>query len=196
VLAGEQVLAAHREVMPRGHAEALAPMVDEVMRAAGLAFADLDKLAVTTGPGSFTGQRVGLAFMRGLRVALTKPLVGITSLSAMAEQARAESDRAIGAAVHDAKRDEVYLEMVGHSVPAQILTVAEAARLLAPFSHLALAGTAAPLFAQHCPNAIITAITAPDAVWVGKLALAVIADGTPRPLYLRPPDAKLPAAKP
>jgi tRNA threonylcarbamoyl adenosine modification protein YeaZ len=166
------------------------------MRAADLSFADLDKLAVTTGPGSFTGQRVGLAFMRGMRVALAKPLVGITSLSAMAEQARTESNRAIGAAVHDAKRDEVYLEMVGHAVPAQIMTVAEAARLLAPFSHLALAGTAAPLFAPHCPNAIITAITAPDAVWVGKLALAVTADGTPRPLYLRPPDAKLPAAKP
>jgi tRNA threonylcarbamoyladenosine biosynthesis protein TsaB len=196
VLAGSQVLAGRREVMPRGHAEALAPMVEEVMRAAGLSFADLDKLAVTTGPGSFTGQRVGLAFMRGMRVALVKPLVGITSLSAMAQQARAETDCAIGAAVHDAKRDEVYLEMVGHAVPAQIMTVAEAARLLSPFSSLALAGTAAPLLAQHCPNAIITTITAPDAAWVGLLALPVEAVGAPRPLYLRPPDAKLPAAKP
>jgi tRNA threonylcarbamoyladenosine biosynthesis protein TsaB len=196
VLAGNQVLAARREVMPRGHAEALAPMVEEVMRAAGLSFADLDKLAVTTGPGSFTGQRVGLAFMRGMRVALTKPLVGITSLSAMAEQARAETESAIGAAVHDAKRDEVYLEMVGHAVPAQIMPVAEAAQLLAAFSHLALAGTAAAQLAPYCQNAIVTAITAPNAVWVGKLALAVTATGTPRPLYLRPPDAKLPAAKP
>lgn len=197
VLRGTQVLAARCEVMARGHAEALAPMVEEVMRAAGLSFAELDKLAVTTGPGSFTGQRVGLAFMRGMRVALTKPLVGITSLAAMAEQARAETGRTIAAAVHDAKRDEVYLEMVGHVVPAQIMTSAEAARLLASFSGLALAGTAALQFAPLCPDAIVTAITAPDAVWVGRLALSVAAAGTPRPLYLRPPDAKLPgAAKP
>jgi tRNA threonylcarbamoyladenosine biosynthesis protein TsaB len=180
--------------MARGHAEALAPMVEAVMQAAGLSFAELDKLAVTTGPGSFTGQRVGLAFMRGLRVALAKPLVGVTSLCAMAEQARAETESAIAAAVHDAKRDEVYLEMVGHAVPAQIMTVADAARLLAPFSGLALAGTAAPQLAPHCPQAIVTMITAPDAQWVGRLALSVTAAGTPRPLYLRPPDAKLPGA--
>ena len=69
-------------VMDRGHAEALAPMVEDAMR--GIAFADLDRLAVTTGPGTFTGQRVGLAFMRGLRVALHRPLIGITTLAAMA----------------------------------------------------------------------------------------------------------------
>src|SRR5271169_756924 len=80
---------AHRfEPMERGHAEALAPMVDEAMREAGLAFAELDRLAVTTGPGTFTGQRVGLAFMRGLRVALKKPLAGITTLEAMAAAAQ------------------------------------------------------------------------------------------------------------
>ena len=53
-------------------------------REAGVAFAALDRLAVTTGPGTFTGQRVGLAFMRGLRVALKKPLTGVTTLEAMA----------------------------------------------------------------------------------------------------------------
>lgn len=195
VLAGSRVLAARRAVMERGHAEALAPMVEDVMQAAGLIFPELDKLAVTTGPGSFTGQRVGLAFMRGLRVALTKPLVGITSLSAMAEQARAQTGCATAAAVHDAKRDEVYLEMVGHTIPAQIMTTGEAAHLLSTFSGIALAGTAAPSIALYCPDARVTAITAPDAVWVGHLALAVAEDGTPRPLYLRPPDAKLPAVK-
>ena len=64
--------------MARGHAEALAPMVQDIMAQAGLGFSQLDRLAVTTGPGTFTGQRVGLAFMRGLRVALKKPLTGIT----------------------------------------------------------------------------------------------------------------------
>jgi len=193
VLRDSAVLASRRVVMERGHAEALAPMVEEAMQAAGLAFKDLDKLAVTTGPGSFTGQRVGLAFMRGLRVALVKPLIGITSLAAMAEQARAETGRTIAAAVHDAKRDEVYLEMAGHA--AQILSIGEAVRLLSSFCDLALAGTAAPQIVPHCPGAIVTAITAPDAIWVGRLALAVADTGTPRPLYLRAPDAKLPAVK-
>ncbi len=194
VLAGSAVLAADRTEMERGHAEALAPMVEAVMRAAGLTFAGLDKLAVTTGPGSFTGQRVGLAFMRGMRLALAKPLIGITSLSAMAEQARAETGRPIAAAVHDAKRDEVYIEMAGHRLPAQIMAAADAVRFLQPFSGIALAGTAAPAMAAHCRDAVLTAITAPDAIWVGRLALLVEEAGTPRPLYLRPPDAKLPRA--
>jgi len=86
-----RVLSRRWTAMERGHAEALAPMVDEVMREANLTFQMLDRLAVTVGPGTFTGQRVGLAFMRGLRVALEKPLVGVTSLAAMAEQARSEA---------------------------------------------------------------------------------------------------------
>jgi ribosomal-protein-alanine N-acetyltransferase len=83
ILDGEKILAHRREEMNRGHAEALAPMVEDAMRGSGLAFADLGRLAVTTGPGTFTGQRVGLAFMRGLRVALNKPLLGVTTLAAI-----------------------------------------------------------------------------------------------------------------
>ena len=113
VLDGETVLA-HRFVeMARGHAEALAPMVDETMRQSGLAFAALDRLAVTTGPGTFTGQRVGLAFMRGLRVALKKPLIGVTTLEAMAaatgrgsrrRHPRRQARRGLSAAVGEAAR--------------------------------------------------------------------------------------------
>src|ERR1051325_1687828 len=73
VLDGETVLAHRFAAMERGHAEALAPMVQEVMNEAGLTFAALDRLAVTTGPGTFTRQRVGLAFMRGLRLAPKRP---------------------------------------------------------------------------------------------------------------------------
>ncbi len=91
LLDGDTVLAHRFEPMERGHAERLAPMVEEVMREAALPFTALDRLAVTTGPGTFTGQRVGLAFMRGLRVALKKPLIGVTSLAAMAAQAMDET---------------------------------------------------------------------------------------------------------
>src|SRR5271169_5212167 len=99
-------LAHHWVPMPRGHAEALAPMVEQAMAESGLAFADLDRLAVTTGPGTFTGQRVGLAFMRGLRLALDRPLVGITTLAAMA--AAVEQKSRLVAVIHDARRGEAY----------------------------------------------------------------------------------------
>lgn len=189
------VLAGRYVVMERGHAEALAPMVDAVMKSAGMAFSDLHKLAVTTGPGTFTGQRVGLAFMRALRVALGKPLIGITSLVAMAEQARRQADTTIAAAVHDAKRGEVYLEMVGHPVRAQIMTMTDAETLLRSFEGIALAGTAAPRLAQVCPGARVCDVVAPDAVWVARLAESSDVTVVPRPLYLRAPDAKLPAAR-
>src|SRR5580704_978202 len=100
VLEGD-VVRAHRFVATeRGHAEALAPMVQETMREAEIAFADLDRLAVTTGPGTFTGQRVGLAFMRGLRLALKKPLAGITTLDAMAAAAMAEAQTSQAGVLH------------------------------------------------------------------------------------------------
>jgi len=191
---GTQVLARRFEVMQRGHAEALAPMVEAVMREAGLAFADLDKLAVTTGPGSFTGQRVGLAFMRGLKVALGLPLAGVTSLAAMAAEALADSGLEVAAAVHDARRGEVYIETTA-GLAAQVMTVAEAQRVLSAFPSLALAGTGAALMA--CPPARVLPIMAPDAVWVARLASDVAVAVTappPRPLYLRAPDAKLPKA--
>ncbi|HVU20591.1 MAG TPA: tRNA (adenosine(37)-N6)-threonylcarbamoyltransferase complex dimerization subunit type 1 TsaB, partial [Rhizomicrobium sp.] len=86
---GDRTLAHCREFMDRGHAEALAPMVENAMRDANQSFTSLDRLAVTTGPGTFTGQRVGLAFMRALRVALHRPLIGITTLAAMAQAAKA-----------------------------------------------------------------------------------------------------------
>ena len=77
LLSDDKILAHIFEPMDRGHAERLAPMVDEAMTQANLDFPELDRLAVTTGPGTFTGQRVGLAFMRGLRLALKRPLAGL-----------------------------------------------------------------------------------------------------------------------
>jgi tRNA threonylcarbamoyladenosine biosynthesis protein TsaB len=180
--------------MERGHAEALAPMVDEAMRATGFGFAALDRLAVTTGPGTFTGQRVGLAFMRGLRVVLKTPLIGVTSLATMAAQAMEETGRARAAAVHDARRDEFYVEIAPGGEP-QLLARDAVAELLTSFDG-ALCGTGAPLFAESAKDAVLSSVRQPDALWVARLAMAMPeSSDVPRPLYLRAPDAKLPVGR-
>jgi tRNA threonylcarbamoyladenosine biosynthesis protein TsaB len=196
VLDGETILAHRFEEMARGHAEALAPMVEATMRQAGIGFAALESLAVTTGPGTFTGQRVGLAFMRGLRVALKKPLIGITTLEAMAFATGAER----AAAIHDAKRDEAYLllweggEIV---LPPTVMPFTEALTRVGAFGPCALCGTGAPAAKTELDAEFrLTEIRQPDALWVARLAMTRPAfDSPPAPLYLRAPDAKLPGAK-
>ena len=208
VLDGDSVRARALEVMERGHAEALAPMVQETMRAAELEFGELQRLAVTTGPGTFTGQRVGLAFMRGLRLALKLPLIGITTLDAMAAAALAETDADVAAALHDAKRGEVYFGMRSRSntIREPVLLLFENA--IEAIMHatagrsetVAFAGTAGAAACDRCRSlgreGELTSAVQPDAVWVARLAVkAGPPNGAPRPLYLRPPDAKLPALR-
>lgn len=198
-----RVLAHRFEVMDRGHAERLAPMVDEAMRESGLVFADLERLAVTTGPGTFTGQRIGLAFARGLRVALKIPLTGITTLEAMATAAIAETGAEYAVAIHDAKRNEVYFELLREGetlIPATIATFEDALSAISDVARkakLVFAGTAAEAAAaKYEGEALLTPIRQPDALWVARIALTREASSdAPKPLYLRPPDAKLPAPK-
>lgn len=200
---GAKTLARRFVPMERGHAEALAPMVEDVMREAGIRFSEIDRLAVTTGPGTFTGQRVGLAFMRGLRLALKRPLIGVTTLEAMAVAAREETALNFAAALHDAKRGEFYFQMIGREgalFEPRIGPLDEAVEAIASAAKkFALAGTGAEAAAEalHARNieTARTNIAQPDALWVARLAAKAIASDAPvRPLYLRPPDAKLPAA--
>jgi tRNA threonylcarbamoyl adenosine modification protein YeaZ len=193
VLDGDEALAHIFEPMERGHAERLAPMVDDAMHRAGLVYAQIDRLVVTTGPGTFTGQRVGLAFMRGLRVALDRPLLGVTTLAAMVVQAMSETGLAKAAALHDARRGEVYLQASGMDEPI-VLPLADAIEtLLRIEGRFALAGTAAPSAATHLTNAVLSAVRQPDALWVARIARTMPpSSSAPRPLYLRAPDAKLP----
>jgi tRNA threonylcarbamoyl adenosine modification protein YeaZ len=209
VLDGDHIRARSFESMERGHAERLAPMVRETMQAAGLEFAALDRLAVTTGPGTFTGQRVGYAFMRGLRLALRLPLAGITTLEAMAAAALDETGAEAVAVLHDARRGEVYFALVARSglvVPVGIalfddaLAVLRAALTDSPNVPI-FAGTAGARAAEHFVSgplaAIVSNVQQPDALFVARLAQMVDATAAmPRPLYLRAPDAKLPAGPP
>src|ERR1700761_3511750 len=196
VTRGNAVLAAVSEPMLRGHQERLAPMVQEAMAEAGLAFAAVDRIGVTVGPGSFTGLRVGLAFAKGLGLALGRPCVGVGTLEALAASAPGPG---LTAAVIDARRDQLYLQAFdgGAAVMApDALDVPTAAARLAELwrgGPLRLVGPGADLLAGIAPEAVVIARAAPDPV-----ALCALAAGrtTPaRPLYLRPPDAKLPGGR-
>ncbi len=198
VLENQNVLAHIFEPMERGHAERLAPMVEEAMSRAD--FSSLDRLAVTVGPGTFTGQRVGLAFMRGLRLALRLPLTGVTTLEAMAVAAMAQTGEQRAAAIHDARRNEAYLLLRhGERVvqPPIVLTFANALEQIASFGNCALAGSGAQAAAEKLgPGFALSGIRQPDALWVARLAAQrPPTQDAPAPLYLRAPDAKLPGGK-
>ncbi len=191
-----RVLAAASEPMLRGHQERLAPMAQAVMAEAGLAFAELDRIGVTVGPGSFTGLRVGLAFAKGLGLALGKPCVGVGTLEALAAS---EPGPGLTAAVIDAKRNQLYLQAFesGAAVMApDALPVETAAARLAELwrgGPLRLVGPGAALLAGIAPDAVVIERAAPDPA---ALCALVAGRTTPaRPLYLRAPDAKLPGGR-
>jgi len=200
LLEGDEIRAHIFEPMERGHAERLAPMVDESMKAGNAEFSQLSRLAVTTGPGTFTGQRVGLAFMRALRLALQIPLTGVTTLEAMAAAAMAETGKARAAAIHDARRSEAYLLLKDGAAitqPPIVLPFLDAVARIKAFGPCVLAGTGTAHAHEMLKGDFSTSrIRQPDALWVAQLARELPApSNVPGPLYLRAPDAKLPGGR-
>lgn len=212
---GGEVIAARREDIGRGHAERLMPMTEAVMaeaRAAGLDYPAIDALAVTVGPGAFTGLRIGLSAARALGLALGRPVVPVTSFEAVAVESLAAAPLEAGsiiAVLHDARRGELYLEcarVTGRDADglalldpvgvARALPVDEAVAALDPATVAAI-GSGVPLVRAALAARGIAAredVPYPDAVWVARIAARRL--GAPldpaRPLYLRAPDAKLP----
>lgn len=193
VMDGERVLAARAEVMARGHQERLAPMAEAVMAEAGVPFSALERLGVTLGPGSFTGLRVGVAFAKGLAEALGIPAVGVGTLEALAAPVAGLVVAAI-----DARRDQLYLQAFEDgrplTAPDALHRDTAAVRLaeIGAGRPLTLIGSGAALLAPMVPAARLIAAEGADARHVARLA--VIRRPAPlKPLYLRAPDAKLPA---
>jgi tRNA threonylcarbamoyladenosine biosynthesis protein TsaB len=161
-------------------------MAAEVM--AGAAFADIEKLVVTVGPGSFTGLRVGLAFAKGVQLATGAPLAGVGTLEALAARLPGAA-----AGVIDARRGLVYVQAFEDGAPLaapDIVPIAEAAQRLAALQHHTQVGPGAHLLAAELPRAKLDARTAPDLAALGRLAEAAEPAEDLRPLYLRAPDAK------
>ncbi len=180
----------------RGHQERLAPMTRDLMARAGLEFADLDRIGVTVGPGSFTGLRVGLAFAKGVAFALGRPCVGVGTLEALAAIVEGGGPRA---AVIGAGRGRVYLQLfdaaASLSGPDILSLEAAAARLVEIYAsaEVIVTGPGAELVAGALPGAIVRPQAAPDPRAVALVAAAAPL-APPRPLYLRPPDATAKAA--
>ncbi len=192
-------LIAHRSLpMARGHAEALMPLIDDVMKQSRVSFASLDRIAVTTGPGSFTGLRVGLSAARGIALATGKPAVGVTTLTAFAAAVISETGKNPVISAIDARHGQVYVQVVSGNGASLIRPkllpiekVLEASRYGPPI----IVGNAAALIADHWPAEVapiaVDPTPAPDIAWVGWLGAAVSPNAAPaRPFYLRAPDAK------
>jgi tRNA threonylcarbamoyl adenosine modification protein YeaZ len=185
--------------MVRGHAEALMPLIARVMHQADMPFTALDRIAVTTGPGSFTGLRVGIAAARGIALSIGKPAVGLTTLAAFAAPYIAQDDKIAVAVAIDARHQHVYLQVYGPGgrtlVAPRIAGIAEAVRAAA-IGPVRIVGTAAQQLAaawppREPPPVLVDERRAPDIVWVGRLAVATDANSAePKPLYLRAPDAQ------
>ena len=193
---GGRVIAAETEDMARGHQERLGGMVRAVMAAAGWSFEDLHRIAATTGPGSFTGLRVGLAFAQGLGLALDRPVTGLSTLAALARDAGAEPGAVVWALI-DARRGQVYGQrFVDHwptEDPAAALAIEDAAaRIAGETGGVTLVGSGAALVAAQGARVIDRAAPSPEAL--ARLATDQ-PEGKARPLYLRAPDAKLPGGR-
>jgi tRNA threonylcarbamoyladenosine biosynthesis protein TsaB len=192
------VLGSRHAFMDRGQAEALAPMVQETMFLAGVAFKDLARIAVTTGPGTFTGVRIGLAMARGLGVALNIPMTGVNSLAAIACN-ETSGDLPIVVAV-DARAKEIYFASYDASgrelIGPVIVAVTEAHKLLPPHP-VRILGTAADLLLENDTQHVRSDTgDLPIAANFVKLAASVpISAAPPEPLYLRAPDVKPQATK-
>lgn len=194
-----------------GHAEALMPMINSAMTGAGIGFDKLDRIAVTNGPGSFTGTRIGVSCARALHVATSVPLVAVSSLAVMAEEAAdalaAERGYALLGVAVDARKGQVYVQWFREGGlaplgPPAVLTPAEAVTLAEGGRSLLLVGSGAEIVASAAREAGRTANVRlprlqPDACALAFMAPHLpLATGPVEPLYLREADAKPPAADP
>ncbi len=195
------------ETMAKGHSEHLMGMIEEVMKDAGAEYPDLDLIAVTTGPGGFTGIRIGLAAARGLAFAADLPCLGVTTLEAIAHGIE-ETEREGGTVLVaiESKRADIYAQVFGPRLEPlgearAVLPEDLASQLKEKRDRILVAGDGAGRAIEGLKAGGMKAVLSqapgmPDAAVVAALAaerwVPNAALDRPRPLYLRPPDAKAP----
>jgi len=193
VFDGDRPLGVRVEPMAKGHQERIGGLVRDAVADAG-GFDGIDRIGVTVGPGSFTGLRVGLAFAQGLGAALGVPVIGISTLAALARSA--DNGAGSTAAVIDARRNQVYLQTFRDGVPAMAPTALalDAARDTLSGGDWIWTGSGVSLVT----NALATdPITVPTPAALADLTVAADPEAAPpTPLYLRAPDATPPTRLP
>jgi tRNA threonylcarbamoyladenosine biosynthesis protein TsaB len=192
-------VASDSQPMIRGHAEALMPLLERMMQEAGIAFSTLDRIAVTTGPGSFTGLRVGIAAARGIALAADRPAVGLSTLAVYAApHLAANPDSPVIAAI-DARHAHIYLQVFGAGGStfgaARFAPLREAVQAAAA-TPTCIVGSAAQAVADGLPRdgaqpVLVDSRAAPDIAWVARMGAVVPeSQSPPIPQYLRGADAQ------
>jgi tRNA threonylcarbamoyladenosine biosynthesis protein TsaB len=194
IMAGGTLLAAKTIAADRGHARLLMPLLVDLLAEARLGFNDIDRFAVTTGPGSFTGIRVALAAAHGLAIGTGKPVVGVTvfeALAAAAVQSGVTAPRLLVAI--ESRRAECFVQLFdrqGEALTEARMLPPESVAVWAGPGPLALAGDAAWRIAPTLADRTDTSGTGPvDPAFVARIAATRIAGNPPAPFYLRAPDA-------
>ena len=194
-----RVLAERSTDDTRRHAEVIGPFLDEVLREAGATASALRGVVVGIGPGPFTGLRVGIAAARAVGLAAKAPVVGVSTLSALAAPLIAANESSIVAAAIDARHGQVYIQVFQPNgrtmVEPRVATIREAVRMVGA-GPVRLAGSGGPLVAAELWTSggkatIADGAQSPDIVWVARLGSIADPDAAlPKPLYLKGPDAK------
>jgi tRNA threonylcarbamoyladenosine biosynthesis protein TsaB len=187
------VLAERSAAGGRGQAAALAPMVASVLNEVDVAASSLDGIAVTVGPGSFTGIRAALALAHGLALAAGRPIVGVTVAEALAT-ALPPGSRAIWCAI-DSRRGRVFLDT---GAAARAVLLGELPHVAGP---VAVTGDAAVAMAARLAargdDVLLSDARIPHAANVARIGARRLTGDLPplaaQPLYIDPPEAKLPA---
>jgi tRNA threonylcarbamoyladenosine biosynthesis protein TsaB len=199
---GGAVVARRFEPMQRGQAERLMPMIIETMAEGRCEFAALDLIAVTVGPGSFTGLRVGLAAARGLALAGNVRVAGVTTFDAALEAlpVAATAGRSVAIAL-DSKRGDLFVQFYDlerRPISGPAILASARLRAAAPAGPLYVGGDGASLAAGHITAGDDVVLAAPGSfIDAGHVAALAARRGAkellpPAPLYLRAADVTQP----
>lgn len=183
----DTMLALRSETIGKGHAEILPGMIEAAAQDAGVPLKALRRIAVTIGPGSFTGIRVGVAMARGLALSLGIPAVGVTTLQVVAEPLLRQANPVL--ALIDARREELYSQLFaadGSPLGEPLALHYDEARELGATKNAILAGSGAAILA----GAISPQIDPMPLDVIGRIGARLPEDTKASPLYIRGADAK------
>jgi tRNA threonylcarbamoyladenosine biosynthesis protein TsaB len=196
IVADGVVVVGYQRDLERGHASVLPVMAQDCLRDAGLRAAELDLIAVTVGPGSFTGIRGGVALAQGIAVAAGRPIIGVTVGEALADSLPQLGGRRLWCAT-TSRRGRIFLETGDEMLSLAVNDLPD------PGGPVAIAGAAAPDIASRLDargvNVMLTDARLPTGRHIAQVAerrfRGTIRPLSAEPIYVDPPEAKLPGGK-